>query len=394
MTVSRHAKGWRFGVKGSDGWRYVTRKLKKDAREAAEAALEEVGASVQWSLLPQVERDFVGQVLDLVRTEADRRAVVDFLKARGRSLPLGPAVERFIAAKVMRAGEKTPYLHDLESRLSKFAAAFEGRLIAEIAFEDLSAWVDGRRVGKSVKTYIDLRACLIEFFRGARVEGLTDGSIVTIAERLPSAKREKGERRVATVGELVAVLDSVADEWRAWVVLGAWAGLRPEEVAPKPTRKKRDKRGLRCEDIDWAFKVIRVPAEVSKIDRPRVVPMGKTLIKALAWAGIEEGMTGPVVLRNPTENKETARLGKLVFAAHWPKDILRHSFGSFRNAILRNLPQVAEEMGTSVAMLHKHYHNPKAEAEGVEWFGVPVPIGSDETWVEALNRCEDEKKEA
>ena len=138
----------------------------------------------------------------------------------------------------------------------------------------------------------------------------------------------------------------------------------------------------------------QIPAEVSKIDRPRVVPMSETLSKALGWAGIEEGMTGPVVLRNPTECKETARLGALVFSGHWPKDILRHSFGSFRNAVLRNLPEVAEEMGTSVAMLHKHYHNPKAEAEGVEWFTVPVPTSSDETWIQALNRCDKEKKQA
>lgn len=394
VTVWKHAKGWRFGVKGPGGWRYVTRKLKRDAKQAAEDALEEVGAKVQWSLLPAVEQDFLGRVLESVKTETDRRAVLDFLDARGRSSSVAVAVARFMEAKVMRAGEETPYLRDLRARLGKLADSFAGKVIAEISFEELRAWVESRRVGRSVKSYIDLRANLIEFWRWARVEGLTDGGSVTVAERLPSAKREKGERRVATVKDLVALLDGVAEEWRAWVVLGAWAGLRPEEIAPKPTRKKRDKRGLRCEDIDWRFKVLRVPAEVSKIDRPRVVPMGETLQAALRWAGIDEGMTGPVVLRNPTEAKETARLGALVFGGHWPKDILRHSFGSYRNAVLRNLPQVAEEMGTSVAMLHAHYHNPKAEEEGLEWFSLPVPKSSVQTWLAALIESKPEKTKA
>ena len=380
MTVWRTAHGWRFGIKGADGWRYVTRSKKKDAKEAAEEALQEIGGAVSWSLLPQSDKDFLARVLGLVRGEADRRAVVDFLAARASSTELLPAVERFLEAKILKAGEETPYIKDLRSRLEGMAGAFPGCLIADITFEDLRAWVDKRKAGKSVKFYIDLRSNLIEFWRWARIEGLTDGQAVTPPERLPAAKREKGALRVASIDEVVEVLNAVADEWRAWVVLGAFAGLRPEEIAPKPSRKKKDKRGLHCEDIDWRFGVIRVPAVVSKVEAPRVVPMSEALKAALAWAGIEDGMTGPVVLRNPTEAKETARLGKLVFKSAWPKDILRHSFGSYRNAVVRNLEQVAEEMGTSVKMLHAHYHNPRAEQEGLEWFALRPTNSYVETW--------------
>lgn len=52
----------------------------------------------------------------------------------------------------------------------------------------------------------------------------------------------------------------------------------------------------------------------------------------------------------------------------WPQDALRHTYGSMRNAQIRNLPQVAEEMGTSETMLRRHYHNPKTKEEAVEWF--------------------------
>jgi hypothetical protein len=77
--------------------------------------------------------------------------------------------------------------------------------------------------------------------------------------------------------------------------------------------KRKGKRGLRFEEIDRQFRAIRLPAEVSKLDRPRVVPMCEALEAGLRWAGILRGMTGPVVLRNPADAKELARIGELLF---------------------------------------------------------------------------------
>jgi len=106
--------------------------------------------------------------------------------------------------------------------------------------------------------------------------------------------------------------------------------------------------------------------------------MSDALKAGLEWAGIREGQTGTVCGEYPVD--EIKRLGDKLFKTGWPKDSLRHSYGSYRNAVVRSLEQVAEEMGTSVAMLHRHYHNPKAEAEGVEWFSIRAacdPICSD-----------------
>ncbi|MFN5870712.1 MAG: hypothetical protein ACK46A_15460, partial [Akkermansiaceae bacterium] len=48
-------------------------------------------------------------------------------------------------------------------------------------------------------------------------------------------------------------------------------------------------------------------------------------------------------------------------------------YGSYRNAIVRSLDQVAEEMGSSEAMLRKHYHNPRSRSEGEAWFDLRPP---------------------
>lgn len=79
---------------------------------------------------------------------------------------------------------------------------------------------------------------------------------------------------------------------------------------------------------------------------------------------------------------ETKRLGLILDqqfnrATGWPSDALRHSYGTFRNAVLRNLSQVAEEMGTSETMLHRHYHNPKSAEEGAAWFSLDFAESSD-----------------
>jgi len=183
-----------------------------------------------------------------------------------------------------------------------------------------------------------------------------------------------GERRVLTAPELLAVAGEVRPKWRAWVALGAFCGLRPEEIAPS-NAKRKEKRGLRCEDIDWEFSVVRVAAEVSKVNRPRHVPLCDAAKAWLSWAKIEPGMTGPVCLRNPSQAKELERVAAVVWPGEgWPQDALRHSFGSYRNGILRNLGQVAEEMGTSETMLHRHYHNPRTKEEAAEWFAAVPPV--------------------
>jgi hypothetical protein len=109
---------------------------------------------------------------------------------------------------------------------------------------------------------------------------------------------------------------------------------------------------------------------VSKVATPRKIPLTEAAIAWLHWAGIEPGMTGPVCLRNPSEADELMRLGKLLFGGKWPQDVMRHSAASYRNAIIRNLPQLAEELGTSVAMLNRHYHNPQPREHGVAWFNL------------------------
>lgn len=362
------AKRWRFGFKDGAAWKYRTFKTKVAAEHAAGQILEQTPAGLAWTGLDEDTRKFLEEIHRRTPV-SERPALLAFLRSRDSSAAIDTAVAAFLAHKTAEAGERTPHLATVASVLDGLARAFPARRVSEILQPELAAWWQARGAGKASKTQRDLRAILVTFWRWCLRQGFAGSEPVTVAERLPAVRVATGDKRVLTAAELCGILRAVEPEFRAWTILGAFAGLRPEEIAPGPA-KKAAKRGLHCEEIDWDFKVIRLPGVVSKTGRPRIIPMSDALMAGLEWSGIGPGMTGPTTLANPSQTHQLARLGRDLFAGQWPKDALRHSYGSYRNAILRNLDQVAEEMGNSVAMLHRHYHNPQPEALGLEWFAI------------------------
>jgi len=368
---------WRFAWLDGERWRYVTRKTKDAADVAAQDILNEQAEGLVWSTLRPARRRFLEEVHRKC-PEVEEAALLAFLEARSKSGEISGALDRFCEWQESTAGEVTPWVRQVKAIAKRVGSHFKGQAVVDVHLDDLRAWWDADVGDKSPKTRQSLRSVLVTIWNWLQREGLVGYDPVTVAERLPLVATSHGERRVLESTELLAILREVGIEWRPWVVLGAFAGLRPEEIAPMPTSKKKGKRGLHAQEIDWKFKTINVPSEVSKVGLPRHVPMSEACMEWLRWAGITEDTIGPVCPRNPTRWEETARLGRVLFDGKWPQDVLRHSYGSFRNAVLRNLPQVAEEMGTSVAMLNRHYHNPRPEELGKEWFSLcPSMIRND-----------------
>ncbi len=378
---------WRFAYRPAAGqpWKYRVLPTKAEAVTAAEAKLEALTAGTHTlEELSPARRRFLEEI-DRSVSAADQARVLDYIRAMAKSAGLAAAVSRFLAGKTSKAGGSTPHLVTVGKVLEHMAAAFPGKNVTDIHLPDLADWFAARTAAAGWKRKKDIRAAAVQFWRWAQKEGIAGNDATTVADRLPEIGGEHGARLILSLDEYRRLQDAIHPNFRAWLILGCFAGLRPEEIAPGPS-KRTIKRGLHCEEIDWQFGLIRIAPEVSKVGLPRVVPLSAACRAGLEWAGIGPGMTGPTTLENPAQTRELARLGKLIFAGAWPKDICRHSYGSFRNAILRNMGQVAEEMGTSIAMLHRHYHNPRAEQEGQQWFAIRpgVPICSDETEVEAL----------
>jgi hypothetical protein len=375
---------WRFAWRTQENqpWAYVTRQTKAAAISAAELKLDELDqGGLIWSALAPARRRFL-EAIHHHATAADEDALLAFLTSRHSSAEVTASVAKFLAWKIATKGEETRNLANVRRILDPMASHFAGQLISDITADALVAWWTTRCQGLGKKTSNEVRGALVAFWNWCIWEKIYPKE-VTPAERIPRQELDEHERRVLTPAEFTALAAHISLPFRPALVLGAFAGMRPEEIAP-PTRKgmsKKGKRGLHREEIDWQFSVINVPSEVSKTKTPRKIPLLPGTRNWLEWAGIRPGQTGPVCPQNPSEAGETTRLGKLVFPNEgWPQDALRHSYGSYRNAIIRSLPQVAEEMGNSEAMLKRHYHNPKNREEGEAWFNLTpltVPICSD-----------------
>ena len=75
------------------------------------------------------------------------------------------------------------------------------------------------------------------------------------------------------------------------------------------------------------------------------------------------------VIPSCTQHKEITALAKSL-GIPWPRNVLRHSFISYRIAIVKSADQVALEAGNSPAIIFRHYRELTTEETAKEWFGI------------------------
>lgn len=264
-------------------------------------------------------------------------------------------------------------IRELRHRLTRFAAVFPALHTPNRA--DIERYL--LELGGATKTHDNHLGAIVQLYHFARQHGWP-------SERPNPAAGivryyEPGEPVTFTPAVLRLVMAAVGHDWIPFFAIGAFAGLRPTEVFR-----------LRWENFRWAEKVIAVPAAVAaKVRRPRLVPIAENLEQwLLPW----RDKLGPLytgasikVMQN-AQGREIARLTEKIDGLQWHNDVLRHSFGSYRLAQSQNIAQVVLEMGTSEAMLKRHYNNPKTAVEAGEWFAIApdgdrkvVPMGLPKT---------------
>jgi integrase len=383
-------EGWRFAWRKTirDKWSYVTAGTKAEIEGKAEKKLGEmaVGGTV-WSSLSPARLAFHEAIEREVSPE-DESAVLAFIAGRKKSGSLADAVTRFVAWKVAaKKGKETAHLATVRRDLESLAKTFPKSLVIDVTLEQLAAWWDERTGGAGDARRKGIRTTLVMFWRWARKDGIAGSEPDTVAQRLPSIEAGEGKLEIFNLPEFEFLLSIAEKEWYPLLILGAFEGIRPEEIAPK---KDNVKPGLRWEHIDWDWDVIRVPKEVSKTGRARIIPLHPAARAWLEAIGAGPTWTGVICEQNPTEvsPRATTTWGKALAQKFpdrfdgWPQDALRHSYASYRNAVIRNLPQVAEEMGTSEDMLHGHYHNPRIKQQGEAWFQfLPAEAETRAAWL-------------
>lgn len=140
------------------------------------------------------------------------------------------------------------------------------------------------------------------------------------------------------------------------IILGLFAGIRPDEVSR-----------LEWNAFDWAEKVIRISAKVSKTRTPRNIEgIPDALWRHLKpWQNHKTGH----VCQWPRKPIEAAR--RAAGLTRWPHDALRHTFATYFCAQTGNPGVVAYTLGhASLAMLAKHYNGVAKKSEAAEFFAL------------------------
>lgn len=212
----------------------------------------------------------------------------------------------------------------------------------------------------------NLRALIVSLWSYAHRQGYVAGP-VTAAHRIERIERQPAPPRILTPEAMALLIHAVANftpqdgnqkrnklrEYLPWLLIGAFAGIRSQEIAPP---KKSQKSPLLWEDIKWERSIIYVRRETAKTGRqkrpqPRSVPLEPNLAR---WLAPYRHCTGRVCPKEPTKHR-TRELAKLMGWKEWPANCLRKSRISYWVAREQDRGRVAYWAGNSVAMVNNVY---------------------------------------
>lgn len=273
-------------------------------------------------------------------------------------------------------------LRERNQRLNRFAADYGKRAATSIMPADVEQWLTLRVPPKSFNPF---RLSLSAAFSFAVKKGIVPANPVSA---VASKTVERNEPHFWPVETVTAVMKAAAalDGKKALIItqvaarraekgkpaitptppllpclaLSAFAGLRPAE----------------SERLDWSNvnldeALIRIPAAVSKVRRARLVSMPDNLVR---WLLPYRQTTGPVSPSAVTIKRgRKAILEDAELPAHWPQDVLRHSFATHWMAAHSHEGQLAEMLGNSPAIIQRHYKGLVTAKEGAKYFKIMPP---------------------
>ena len=299
-----------------------------------------------------------GSLVDAARDYATRHATAL------QKITVAELVAEFLAAKD-EDKKSYRYLKTLRSQLAPSPAEGKGRNsfadsfrtdIASITSREIDLWL--RRRGVSPRTRKNLLFSIRTLFNFAKSRGYLPKNQPTEADAVSTPKNSRdAEIGILTPEQLAKLFvgsekHPANDEYRLWFALGAFTGLRTEELK-------------RLEWADISAGHVTVKAGNAKTGSRRIVPIADNL---RAWLATFAQGSGKVFPRDRAEERAHAYAERLGIA--WPHNGLRHSFITYRVAAVQDVARVALEAGNSPQIIFKHYRELATEAQGKTWFSI------------------------
>lgn len=266
---------------------------------------------------------------------------------------LPEVVEEFLEM-IKARGRSFRYHQDCQGRLNRLVKSFRGH-IAEITVTDLERWLSGIKVtGRNRNNY---RATIRTLFTFAQKRGYLPREQRAEAELIEKDTERTNAIGIYTPSEIEKLIKAAPLRFRAFVVLGAFAGLRTAEI-----------RRLDWSDIKMTEGHISLARGKAKTAQRRLIPIQDNL---RLWLIPVLETTGPLV---PAYGSDSSFLR--AFRESLPSGTtlvhngLRHSYATYRLAVVKSADAVALELGNSPKKLFSNYRELASEAEGLAYFAV------------------------
>lgn len=258
------------------------------------------------------------------------------------------AVDGFLNFKNNNVDEK--YFRSLKAQMNSFSKFFNGYMMRDLSKENVGGWVNSiDHKSRTVNHYI---GTLKQFLKWSITMDYLPSNLRLFEILSTKPIKDFTEIKVITPSQLDQVLTIENEEIRARMALTAFAGLRPSEA-----------QAFKWDDILPDGKHIAISAEVSKTSKRRAVEIRPRLMEyisekhlAAPWVGGERKLQK--LITNHFEHVNIKR----------DHNVLRHSFISYRLALINNIFRVSEEAGNSPMMINQHYKALVSPDDASDWF--------------------------
>jgi integrase len=322
--------------------------------------------------------DYVAAARRLPEHVSLSEAIEFYLKRHPIGLPpktVREVVDELIASKAS-AGKSDVYIKDLTLRLGAFANNFQLR-ISSVSGKQIEEYIRGlKTLGRDEKqrrqlsgrTQNNIRRLVSTLFKFAIKRGYLpkDHDEISGVEK---ATVDSGEIEVfspAELQKLFAACQTPVKErgkWRTreemipYLAIAAFCGLRAAEIMR----------------LDWSEihlvgseRFVEIKAGNAKTASRRTVPITDN---CAAWLERYAKSSGPVINLSRADKQLFLYLAEKS-GVPWKHNGLRHSFISYRLAVIKDVGQVSLEAGNSPGMVFKHYRQLVRESEAQEWFAI------------------------
>lgn len=392
FVVSYYANGQRqlrrfteFAVAYAEADRVATQKAQGTLGAAALSPKDRVSLELALALLSKtdgVSHTSVARLVEIVRDYAAARVhlpqgvtlaeTAHFYKHKHpANMPrktVSEVVTEFIADR-KSAGCSAIHTHDLGVRLGQFSRAFTVPIMT-VNPSHVQQWIYGLKNHKnkndtSARTKENMLRQVVSLFNFARRQKYAPTELAIEISEIPTPKKQPAPIGVYTADAIRALLAAADSEITPALAVSAFAGLRLAEVAR-----------LDWSEVRLSEKLIVVEANKAKTAARRLVPISNNLAAWLRPYAKRSGPVNPCIEQlNNVGNALGDRFERAAARAKvaWKRNGFRHSYISYRVAVLKDVPAVALECGNSPQVIFSNYRALATGKEGKAWFAVRPP---------------------